>query len=84
MFLFSCLVLKGLEMEKSTEFNLVENKTKAYFSAQSIQERDMKTSQKLKSEGNWDLYAWLCAFDIYKGGKTKMDLCFKKQESMWI
>lgn len=28
MFLFSCLVLKGLEMEKSTEFNLVENKTK--------------------------------------------------------
>lgn len=71
-------------MEKNKESNFVENQTKPNLISrltQNIQERDVKTSQKLKSEGNWDLDSWLCGFGIYKGGETKMDLHFKKQDS---
>lgn len=48
MFLSSCLVFKGLKVEKSKEINLVENKKKAHFYAYSKYIEGCENKSKVK------------------------------------
>lgn len=84
IFLFSCLVFKGLEMEKSKEFNFVENKSLFLCSLKIYRREIMKTSRKLKLEENWDILLGSVNFIFTKEVKQKMGLCFKKLESICI
>lgn len=83
MFLFSCLVFKGLEMVNSKEVNLVGGKRKLISMLTQNIQRDLKTSQKLKLKENWDLYSRLCEFDIHKES-LKNGLKVLKNRSLYV